>query len=306
MSRDDSAYIRPDPDEPVLVSFSGGRSSAFMLWRCLEVHGGTLPACWRVVFTNTGKEMEETLDFVQECGERWGVDIAWLEGDIREATDEEKAAATSRRKFTYGYREVCHSTASRAGEPFSRLISAKNLLPHAKARICTGHLKIMPAHLYMLDEGFDEYVDYLGIRHDEPRRWAALHGTEEKSAPGCFRFCPLHLDGVTQHDVSLFWDRQNFRLNLPFEAGETVGGNCDLCFMKSVGQKVRLIMEDESRADWWIEQERKVSATFRDGYTYEWLRQRARALKGKPAEAEQLLAAENFQLAAGGGCFCGD
>ena len=28
---------------------------------------------------NTGKEMPQTLDFVQECGERWGLAIVWLE-----------------------------------------------------------------------------------------------------------------------------------------------------------------------------------------------------------------------------------
>lgn len=34
-----------------------------------------------VVFANTGKERPETLDFVQECAERWDVPIPWLEYD---------------------------------------------------------------------------------------------------------------------------------------------------------------------------------------------------------------------------------
>ena len=43
--------------EQAIISFSGGRTSAFMLWKILEAHGGTLPDNLKVVFANTGKEM---------------------------------------------------------------------------------------------------------------------------------------------------------------------------------------------------------------------------------------------------------
>ena len=56
--------------EPAAISFSGGRTSAYMLWRVLQAHGGTLPDHIKVVFANTGKEMPETLDFVRDCGEQ--------------------------------------------------------------------------------------------------------------------------------------------------------------------------------------------------------------------------------------------
>jgi 3'-phosphoadenosine 5'-phosphosulfate sulfotransferase (PAPS reductase)/FAD synthetase len=39
-----------------------------------------------VTFANTGKEMPETLDFVRDCGEHWGVDITWLELEIGDET----------------------------------------------------------------------------------------------------------------------------------------------------------------------------------------------------------------------------
>ena len=54
-----------------LVSFSGGRTSAYMLWRILHAHGGALPPDFVVAFANTGREREETLRFVHECGARW-------------------------------------------------------------------------------------------------------------------------------------------------------------------------------------------------------------------------------------------
>lgn len=64
---------------PAIISFSGGRTSGYMLWRILQAHGGTLPEDVIVTFANTGKEREETLRFVHDCGTHWNVPIVWLE-----------------------------------------------------------------------------------------------------------------------------------------------------------------------------------------------------------------------------------
>ena len=66
-------------DGPALISFSGGRTSGFMLWHILDAHNGELPPDVYVTFANTGKEREETLRFVFECQSRWGAKIRWLE-----------------------------------------------------------------------------------------------------------------------------------------------------------------------------------------------------------------------------------
>jgi predicted phosphoadenosine phosphosulfate sulfurtransferase len=40
---------------PTCISFSGGRTSAYLLWRVLQAHGGKLPDDAQVLFANTGK-----------------------------------------------------------------------------------------------------------------------------------------------------------------------------------------------------------------------------------------------------------
>ena len=53
-----------------VLSFSGGRTSAYML----ENYDFDL-----AIFCNTGKEPEGTLDFVGKCGEYFDKEIVWLE-----------------------------------------------------------------------------------------------------------------------------------------------------------------------------------------------------------------------------------
>ncbi len=62
-----------------VVSFSGGRTSGFLLYHVLKAHDFDLPDNVQVIFENTGKERLETLDFIDEVSKRWGVDITWLE-----------------------------------------------------------------------------------------------------------------------------------------------------------------------------------------------------------------------------------
>ena len=65
------------PDNNIQISFSGGRTSAFMLYKIIQENEG-LPDNVKVLFANTGREMPETLDFVRDCQEKWGVDVVWL------------------------------------------------------------------------------------------------------------------------------------------------------------------------------------------------------------------------------------
>lgn len=228
--------------EPTVVSFSGGRTSAYMLWRVLQANNG-LPKDAIVCFANTGKEEEATLKFVNNCSVNWNVPIVWLEYQ----TEDTK------------FRSVNYESASRNGEPFEALIRKKNYLPNTVARFCTQELKVLTIDRYMKSIGHKEYLTMVGVRADEPRRVAKISQQEDK-------YCPLAQDKVTESIVWNFWNKNNFDLELAKVSGAS---NCDLCFLKGTGILMGLINQKPERAVWWANMEDVVGATFRsDRPTY--------------------------------------
>lgn len=237
--------------EPSVISFSGGRTSAYMLWKVLDAYDGKLPENIKVCFANTGREMPETLDFVQACSDNWGVDITWLERYAEVAPEDHK------NKFVYTTKVVTYDTAARDGQPFLDLLKAKRYAPNPVARFCTVELKIRPIKEWLLDQGWETpYLGFIGIRADEQRRAAKMHGTIES---GQERYLPLWLDKVTKEDIYEFWTNNDFDLQLPNNNGVTDWGNCDLCFLKGLSKKMAIIRERPSLADWWIEAEKQLS-----------------------------------------------
>jgi len=228
---------------PACISFSGGRTSGYMLWRILQAHHGKLPEDVVVCFANTGKEMPQTLDFVQECSKQWSVPIVWLEYC-------ESPADAPR------YKVVNYSMASRNGEPFEAVILKRKYLPSPMARFCTVEMKILTIDRYCRTGlEWSEYETVVGIRADEQRRAAKILANPSGGRRGVERTLPLYSAGITVSDILTFWDAQDFDLQLPSMGGKTMHGNCDLCFLKGREQVMALIREDPRRAEWWIKQE---------------------------------------------------
>lgn len=223
------------------ISFSGGRTSAYMLWRVLEANNG-LPDNCEVTFANTGKECEETLEFVKECGERWNVPITWLEY-IPDAP---------------GFKVVDFDSAARNGEPFEAIIRKRQYLPNPVTRFCTVDLKIrviaklLKTYCWLQDDGVDMFI---GIRDDEQRRVVKIRANANSESKHITNCVPLADAGITIADVDAFWKAQPFNLRLPTYKGKTLAGNCDLCFLKGAGQVASLIAEKPDRAEWWIKME---------------------------------------------------
>lgn len=222
------------PPQSVL-SFSGGRTSGYLLRRVLDAFGGRLPSDRAVVFCNTGKEREETLEFVEECHQRWDVPIHWLEYRWE----------PGRHYFV----EVDFATASRNGEPFRQVIQAKSFLPNPVMRFCTGWLKIKTTNRFVRETlGWKEYHNAIGLRTDEPRRVKkmlrqkqvttrpTLFGDEVIKENGADHptgetpVCPLAEAGITNADVLRFWGGNRSTCgfpSIPGQAARTLGtANC--------------------------------------------------------------------------------
>jgi len=272
--------------EPTCISFSGGRTSAYMLYKILEAHDMSLPEDAIVCFANTGKECEETLEFVRDCEQNWGVEIHWLEYIY----DPEPSKR---------FKRVTFETASRNGEPFAASIdqNGKPYLPNPVARICTTNLKIRV---------IDKYLKSLGREHNERSDWVGIRADEQRRAAKIERHrTPLVTAGVTKKTVGDFWKAQPFDLKLPNFNGVTMHGNCDLCFLKPANQVFTLIQEKPERAIWWMEMEKKAQSsdkTYGDG---------ARFRKDRPSYAQMYEYAKNQQnlfdpKEEAIACFCGD
>lgn len=222
------------PDGNVQVAFSGGRTSAYMLWHLIEVNGLDAINSDRVVvtFQNTGREMPETLDFVQECGDRWGVRIVWLEYRPEKPL----------------FEVVSHNSASRNGEPFKWLIQRKRYLPNNHQRFCTVEMKVLAARRYAMSLGWTEWVNAVGIRADESAR------AKQSDDKRITKWFPLVDASVSKKDVMDFWGGQPF--NLRVESGY---GNCDGCMLKSEAQLAALARDYPDRHQWWQDMEDMVS-----------------------------------------------
>lgn len=226
-----------------VLSFSGGRTSAYMLRQVLD-HNEDLSDLL-VLFANTGKEHPATLQFARDCSAQWGVPITWLEY----------------REDDSGFAVVDFDNASRDGEPFEALIRKRQYLPNPVTRFCTIELKIRTIHKYLRSLGLsteEDPVDMMtGIRADEPRRIAKIRSrgstSESKHAT---MVMPLADAGVGVQQVTGFWDAQSFDLMLPTVNGKTLEGNCDLCFLKGANQVYSIIASDRRKAEWWARMER--------------------------------------------------
>lgn len=275
--------------EPTSISFSGGRTSAYMLKMILDAHNGVLPKEAIVCFANTGKEEEATLKFVNDCSVNWNVPIHWLEYQ-----DHDEPALR--------YKEVNYETASRNGEPFEALIRKRQYLPNPVTRYCTAELKIRTMACFLVQTGlFEDWTKsdvenlsgWMGLRYDEARRAAKISDK---------RRIPLFTAGVTIKDISEFWDKQSFNLDLPTYNGRTLAGNCDLCFLKPANQVATLIAERPERATWWANMEGLALATRASGNVFRQDRPGYASMVKFAADQKTIFDPDEEGIS----CYCGD
>lgn len=221
------------------ISFSGGRTSAYMLhylwfeWPHRDE--------WekKVVFANTGKEAQETLQFVKDCEDYWDIPIIWVEG-----------IPYTEKGWGVIAKIVSFETASRKGEPFEAMIS-KLGIPTTHSPFCSDQLKAEPMKAYMRQIGWKNYYTAIGIRGDELDRVSSKYIKDRLLYP---------LMGSTNHpvlgriegkatakpEILEWWDRQPFDLKV--KKGK---GNCDNCWKKNLLTLALNMRDDPASFDWW-------------------------------------------------------
>lgn len=246
---------------------SGGRTSGLMLRKQIDSTPDYKEE-WITIFCNTGKERNETLDFVHEIETRWEVPIVWVEyhrvpaysipANIfptpRRNLNLAKAAASG--EDTHWFKVVNYDTASRNGEPFDELLNWMKPLPNVVSRGCSMQLKIRTAMRYLFSLGQKEYISNIGIRLDESHRTLQILANCDSFEHPEF---PLVRGGFTLSDVTSFWRNNDFDLKL-----KSYEGNCDLCFLKAKWKRVLLVQEHPESLKWWKDWEAK-KATQSDG-----------------------------------------
>lgn len=196
----------------IIVCFSGGESSAYMLKLILEKYSETHKII--VIFCNTGEEDEETLKFAKEIGLFFGVEIVWLEY-ARQRGFKVVDFKTAYRKTVYeildGYKN----------HPFRFWVEDYGL-PAYPNRTCTREMKERTINRYLSNIGImpRNRIACIGIRFDE----IALR------TPDPTNYYELIIQGVTKKSINRYFEEtMPFRLKIP-----SYLGNCGACISKGI------------------------------------------------------------------------
>ena len=249
-------------ERTIILSVSGGETSMLMAALMKQ----TLPfhniIC---IFSNTGCENNETLEFVEQCDKAFGLNVVWIEA----VTNPIHGKGVTHRvtNFTDAFRLDQYK---HPDHPFHAHIR-KNGIPNMARPQCSDRLKENAIEHYKKTHGLKGCSHSLGMRDDEPlrtmpkairtilantdvtpdtfKRMEHQHRLNAFTSSG-FDYSEEELKKVTNYskklrkynlvyvladawkidkeDVISFWESQPFRLNL-----EEHQGNCSTCWKKS-------------------------------------------------------------------------
>lgn len=211
----------------LLVSFSGGETSAFMaqwLWKNKQDQFNMV-----FVFANTGQENEETLKFVQKCEDNFGFPVVWVEGIYSK-----KLGVGAKSKV------VDFKTADRKGKVFEEMISVYGIPNQANPQ-CTRELKGAVINHYARNVlKWKTYYTAIGIRADEADR-INKHASKKKFI---YPLISKQMIPMTKPKINFFWKMQSFNLGL-----KGYQGNCKWCWKKSLPKLQKIAYENPEAFD---------------------------------------------------------
>lgn len=140
-----------------VVSFSGGRTSAYLCHLMIERFGKENVD---FVYMDTGAEHPKTYDFIRNVNNHLGLDLTCLRGDFSRPLGQ-----------GVGYNVVSIDEINHDLVPFKQMMS-KYGVPYIGGMFCTDRMKLKPFKKYCDDTyGKNNYETWLGIRADEPKRY---------------------------------------------------------------------------------------------------------------------------------------
>lgn len=197
----------------VFVSFSGGKTSAYM---CKWIKENRPDLNCVFVFANTGQEHPETYRFIEKVNKWLGLNLICVE------------YSGSKKGRIYDLRSI--DTLTKDGSLFEKMV--KNYgIPSMKYAHCTRELKERPMHAFIKTVFYSGYYTAIGIRSDEIDRISSKY--EEKKF-----WYPLAFANINKNMVNEFWENHDFTLNIPEHLG-----NCVWCWKKSFNKLSKVMAE---------------------------------------------------------------
>jgi hypothetical protein len=271
--------------EKLLISFSGGRTSAYMTNILLNCEKYKEKFEYIIVFANTGKEHEGTLEFVRDCEINFGHKIHWIEAKHKK----DDGSLFTKKGWGVGFKEVTFETASRNGEPFEEMISVLGI-PCSAAPFCSDQLKRKPIEKYLKSIGWKKFYKAIGIRVDEIDRMNPKYKKKRIVYPLIKEY------PTTKIEILRWWYNHTFNLKIP-----TNLGNCDICWKKSFKILVQNTKDYPQRFEWWQRMINKYSHLSRNNDKTITFFRGGKSIKelfemGELTEEQLNLYAEEFKL----------
>ena len=217
-----------------IVNFSGGRTSAYLVW-LFEQKKKKENINVEYVFCDTGAEHPKTYKFINDVVSNFGISLTCL-----------RTVITCEKGIGPGYEVVNLGDCKQDLKPFLD-VCRKHGTPTVAAPLCSDRLKSIPSDKYCNDKyGRGNYFRWLGIRADEQRR---IKSTEQqldffqkgKTISKRVKTTKYlaHISDFTKSDVLDWWKGQDFDLDLDEHLG-----NCVFCIKKGAN-KLALAAKDE-------------------------------------------------------------
>lgn len=205
-----------------VVSFSGGRTSAYLVYLIEQMRKRGEIENVHYVFMDTGAEHPKTYEFIKRCVEHFGIELICLRGNFNQPVGQ---------GHTYDVVPMDEIQHDMVNGPYAQMMR-KYGVPTVASAWCTSRMKEETHDKYCDDVfGKGNYTTWLGMREDEPKR------IKLPNKRG-IRYL-AEISDFEKQDVLEWWASMPFDLDI-----EEHLGNCVFCFKKSIG-KVALACKDE-------------------------------------------------------------